>query len=64
MATRPRGRRLILGLTAVALIAVACSSSKKSSSTNTTTGGGAVKQGGDVTFSAEQEPDCMDWIGT
>jgi peptide/nickel transport system substrate-binding protein len=51
------------------MVAVSCS---KSSSTNTspTTGGSgptttvAAKQGGDITLGAEQEPDCMDWIGS
>jgi peptide/nickel transport system substrate-binding protein len=53
---------LILGLAAVALVAAACGGSSKSS--GSTASGGAVKQGGDVTFSAEQEPDCMDWVGS
>jgi peptide/nickel transport system substrate-binding protein len=61
-----RGRGIVLGVLSLALIAAACgSSSKKSSSGSTSsTASGAVKQGGDLTFSAEQEPDCMDWIGS
>jgi peptide/nickel transport system substrate-binding protein len=53
---------LILGLAAVALVAAACGGSSKSSSS--TASGGAVKQGGDVTFSAEQELNCMDWMSS
>jgi peptide/nickel transport system substrate-binding protein len=48
--------------------AVSCS---KSTSTTPTTSAGsgstttvAAKQGGDITLGAEQEPDCMDWIGS
>src|SRR5260370_5101689 len=59
-----RSRMILLVAAAMALVATACSSSK-----STSTGGGATttiaaKQGGDVVFSAEQEPDCMDWIGS
>src|SRR5258708_24027804 len=59
-----RSRMTVLVAAAMALVATACSSSK-----STSTGGGATttiaaKQGGDVVFSAEQEPDCMDWIGS
>ena len=60
-----RGRGLVLVLASLALVAGACSSSKKSGSsggaTSTTI---APKQGGDLVVSAEQEPDCMDWIGS
>jgi peptide/nickel transport system substrate-binding protein len=63
-----RSRGLILGFAALALIAGACGSSKKNSGSPTTTGNSpttsTVKQGGDLTLSAEQEPDCMDWIGS
>ena len=59
-----RSRMILLVAAAMALVATACSSSK-----STSTGGGATttiaaKQGGDVVVSAEQEPDCMDWIGS
>ena len=60
-----RGRGIVLGLISLALIAAACgSSSKKSSSASTSTSSGAVKQGGDLVFGAEQEPDTMDWIAS
>jgi peptide/nickel transport system substrate-binding protein len=57
---------VLAALTVVALVAAACGGSSKSSSSSPTSsgGGGAAKQGGNVTFSAEQEPDCMDWIGS
>jgi peptide/nickel transport system substrate-binding protein len=56
-------------LVVAALIAGACSSSKSSGNTkaNTSSGGsssGSVKQGGDLVVAADQEPDCMDWIGS
>jgi len=50
---------------ALALIAAACSSSSKSGSSGSATATTvAAKQGGDLIASAEQEPDCMDWIGS
>ncbi len=58
------GRGAMLGLVVLALVAGACSSSKKSSASSPTTTGGAVKQGGDLVLGSEQEPDCMDWIGS
>jgi peptide/nickel transport system substrate-binding protein len=53
-------------LVAFVLLAItACSSDNK---TNTAGGGGessvAVPKGGTLIIGAEQEPDCMDWIGT
>ncbi len=65
-----RGRGLLLGIVALGMVAVSCSKSSSSTSTNTTTAGGgptttvAAKQGGDIVLGAEQEPDCMDWIGS
>src|SRR5579859_1118047 len=68
-----RGRGAALGLLIVALVAVGCSSSKKNASSPTTaassggsstTAAAAVKQGGDITLGAEQEPDTMDWISS
>ncbi|HEY2429566.1 MAG TPA: hypothetical protein VGI06_11600, partial [Acidimicrobiales bacterium] len=60
-----------LGLLCVVMVVVAaaCSSSSKKSSTGGGTSGStaapaAVKQGGAIVISAEQEPDCMDWIGS
>jgi len=52
---------------ALTLVAAACgSSSKDSSSSNSTTptSAVAVPTGGKITIGAEQEPDCMDWLGT
>ena len=60
-----RGRSVVLGVVAVAMIAAACSSSSKTKTNGTTaTTSGTVKQGGDIVLGAEQEPDCMDWIGS
>jgi peptide/nickel transport system substrate-binding protein len=60
-----------LVLVVAATIAASCSSSKKATTSTTASPSGAsttaaaqVKQGGDITLSAEQEPDCMDWIGS
>jgi peptide/nickel transport system substrate-binding protein len=49
----------------VALVATACSDNKSSvTSGSTTSVTEAAKQGGDLVFGAEQESDCMDWIGS
>src|SRR5690348_9210512 len=63
-------RAMALVIVVAALVAAACSSSK-SSGGKTSPGGptgtnkiASVKQGGDITVSAEQEPDCMDWLGS
>jgi peptide/nickel transport system substrate-binding protein len=48
----------------VALLAAACGGTSKGSGSAATPNGAAVKQGGDVTFGAEEEPNCMDWIGS
>ena len=63
---RFRSRGVVLAIVATALIAVSCSSSSKSTTTGgtTATSAAAVKQGGSLVFGAEQEPDCMDWIGS
>ncbi|HEX3567794.1 MAG TPA: ABC transporter substrate-binding protein [Acidimicrobiales bacterium] len=50
------------------MVAVSCSKSSTSTTPTTATNSGptttvAAKQGGDITLGAEQEPDCMDWIG-
>jgi peptide/nickel transport system substrate-binding protein len=62
-----RPSRILAALAVLAVVAAACSSSK-SSSTGGTTGATpssvAAKQGGDLVVAAEQEPDCMDWIGS
>src|SRR3974377_2091022 len=69
MARLKQVRALGLVLVVAALIAGACSSSKSSGGTkaNTSSGGsssGSVHQGGDIVVAADQEPDCMDWIGS
>jgi peptide/nickel transport system substrate-binding protein len=67
-----RTRAVGLLCVAVAVIAAACSSSGSKSSSGssgvsgtatTSSSSGAVKQGGSLIISAEQEPDCMDWLG-
>jgi peptide/nickel transport system substrate-binding protein len=57
---------LVVGLLSVALVAAACSSSGRKGATGPGTAAptGAAKQGGSLVLSAEQEPDCMDWIGS
>ncbi len=65
MRPKRRGSQLLVVLVAFVLLAItACSDSKSS----TTAGGGtseaAVPKGGTLIIGAEQEPDCMDWIGT
>jgi peptide/nickel transport system substrate-binding protein len=61
-----RSRGLIVVYVCVALLGAACGSGGKNRSSGPTTiaGGGGVRQGGDITVGAEQEPDCMDWIGS
>jgi len=54
-------------LFSAALVASACSSdddSKVDTGAGAPTTTGAVTQGGDLVFGAEQESDCMDWIGS
>lgn len=52
------------------MVATACSSSSSKSGSSSGSGASgatttiAAKQGGDLVFSAEQEPDCVDWIGS
>jgi len=60
-------KALTAALLALLMVSAACGSSKKnnnSSGTSNTTAATQVKQGGDLVFGAEQEPDCMDWIGS
>ena len=62
-----RGAQLLTVLVAFVLLAItACSSDDNK--TNTAGGGSessvAVPKGGTLIIGAEQEPDCMDWIGT
>ena len=51
---------MVVVVAALSMVAAACGKSDKSKSSTSTTV--AVRQGGDLTFSAEQEPDTMDWI--
>ncbi len=55
-------------VTALALALSACGSSGKgavgSSSPTTTSFTGTVPDGGTIVIGAEQEPDCMDWLGS
>jgi len=52
-------------LVAFVLLAItACSSSKDSNTAAGGNSGAAVPKGGTLIIGAEQEPDCMDWIGT
>ena len=67
--TRQTSLRLLAVPLAATLAFAACGSSSKS--TNSSTSGGstttvavAVPTGGTLTIGAEQEPDCMDWLGT
>jgi peptide/nickel transport system substrate-binding protein len=54
-------------VTALALVLSACGSKTtsvgSSSEPTTTTGSGPVLLGGTVVIGAEQEPDCLDWLG-
>ena len=58
-------KALTAALLAMLMVSAACGSSKKNnSSTSNTTAAANVKQGGDLVFGAEQEADCLDWIGS
>jgi peptide/nickel transport system substrate-binding protein len=64
-----RARGLFLSIVALGMVAVSCSSSGTKTTGTTAAGSGptttgVAKQGGDITLGAEQEPDCMDWIGS
>jgi peptide/nickel transport system substrate-binding protein len=50
----------------LSLVLAACGSSSKPDAGGTTTSvfSGTVPQGGKIVVGAEQEPDCLDWIGT
>ena len=59
-------KALTAALLALLMVSAACGSSKKNNNnaaTNTTAAAN-VKQGGDLVFGAEQEADCLDWIGS
>jgi peptide/nickel transport system substrate-binding protein len=60
--------RALVVATALALTLSACGSSGSSAKTSTSggstvTSSGPVPNGGTIVIGAEQEPDCMDWIG-
>ena len=64
-----RDRRIVARLVAVlavlAIVAVGCSDDdddEPSATTPSATGG--VPEGGTLTFGLEEEPDCVDWLGT
>jgi len=66
---RKRYVRVIVGASVLSIVAAACgSSSSKSGDTNpppaASTTIGTVPTGGTLTVGAEQEPDCMDWVGS
>jgi peptide/nickel transport system substrate-binding protein len=61
--------RAIVALTVLALTLAACGSSSKtgnpsSSGSQGTNASGPVPNGGTVTIAAEEEPNCMDWLGS
>jgi len=66
-----RYAQALAGVAVLSLVAAACGSSSSKSS-NTTAGQGAtttvsqtaIPNGGTLTVGAEQEPDCMDWVGS
>ncbi len=70
MARLKQVRALGLVLVVGAMVAGACSSSKssggnaKANTAGVSAGTGGVRQGGDIVVAADQEPDCMDWIGS
>jgi peptide/nickel transport system substrate-binding protein len=51
-------------LISFALLGVACGNDNKDEGAQSTTTNVAVPKGGTLVIGAEQEPDCMDWIGT
>jgi peptide/nickel transport system substrate-binding protein len=65
-----RYAQVLAGVATLSMVAAACGSSSSKSATpstkapssNTTTG--PVPTGGTLTVGAEQEPDCMDWVGS
>src|SRR5260370_12930271 len=59
-----RGGRFVLVLVSLALIAAACGSSSKKSAGGGTSTTVVAKQGGDLAVAAEQEPQCLDWVGS
>ncbi len=58
-----RGAALLALVLSIGLIATACGDDDDGGASSTTTSVAAPK-GGTLVVGAEQEPDCMDWIGT
>ena len=61
--------QILAGAAVLSIVATACGSSSSKSSKTTqppsaTTTPVAVPAGGTLTVGAEQEPDCMDWVGS
>ena len=65
MRRKRRGVQLLGALFGVLLIATACSSdNNKNNAAAGSSSAPEVPKGGTLIIGAEQEPDCMDWIGT
>lgn len=70
MSSRFRGKKLLVLLFSLPLIAVACGSSGSDNKANSTTSASSttapvsVPQGGTLTIGAEQDLDCADWMGS
>ncbi|HEY1738501.1 MAG TPA: hypothetical protein VGI86_07315, partial [Acidimicrobiia bacterium] len=63
-----RYAQVCAGVAVLSIVAAACGSSSSKASPTTqaptaTTSAAAVPTGGTLTVGAEQEPDCMDWVG-
>ena len=57
--------RFIALLAVFAILAVACSDDDDGKTPTTTAGAtGGVPSGGEIAFGLEQEPDCLDWLGS
>ncbi len=63
--------RVVAGVAILGMVAAACGSSGTKGATNTTNAPAAttstsveIPTGGTLTVGAEQEPDCMDWMGS
>jgi peptide/nickel transport system substrate-binding protein len=59
-----RGISLLCLLFTFVLFAAACGGKSNSSSSSNSPAAETPTEGGDVTFAAEQEGDCLDWIGS
>jgi hypothetical protein len=61
-----RGSALLCLLFSFVLVAAACGgkSNNNANGSGSSSASETPTEGGDVTFGAEQEPDCMDWIAS